>query len=518
MLNHFKRKLAKTGARGKGRTDTSHVRGLVERLEERAMLSTSYGGPGHGYGGADLRAYSVESPQRFGDSAAFASQQQRSMSADSQTFYTVHETSPAYRDFQDPPMMQSAIAPTMRVSDAVQLRPAERGWNEFGAAPPRDNRYSGYMEIGYSLYMPSAAPDAMYASDNFEYDAESAPIVPGTHPQNNDFGASFPPAMKATATPIPSAVTGGDLRQNLSRGFHSSYPSVSDYNAKVVATSYGTTLGLDNALTNVGLAASDLPVISQILSRDANTSTVLSAVAREVAFQEFSQSLFQMNGTTAYDRVNVDAIGMDAVQAELADGWIHPADESGPDAGANSSDAVARERAAVDDVLERLEDVDTLLPAVIAQDINSESNLQTETALDDLPAGEVDGGMVLLRATGDANTSGFDLTPVDAEHVGRFNMPAQLETSVGMLQAMDVASEDAPLVETVQQADLPTQLKRDTRLEDKLPTKSEQSSTSKAATLVGVTTLTGALVWIDRNGSQVEQPKSTAKKRCASQG
>jgi len=200
------------------------------------------------------------------------------------------------------------------------------------------------------------------------------------------------------------------------------------------------------------------------------------------------------------------------------DGWIQTADELAADVSASSSDAVDRERAAVEEVLKKTHDVDGLLPATAFKDIDAQNDLQTETALNDLPAGEVDGGMVLLQATGDANTSGFDLTPVYAEHVGRFNIPAKMETSVGMFQAMDVASDDAPIIETAQQTDSPTQLNRDSRLEDKPASKREQSSTSKAATVIGVTTLTGALVWMTRTSNRLTRQKPTAQKRRASRG
>jgi hypothetical protein len=82
-----------------------------------------------------------------------------------------------------------------------------------------------------------------------------------------------------------------------------------------------------------------------------------------------------------------------------------------------------------------------------------------------------------------------------------------------MFQAMDVASDDAPLVDVVQPTEQSAQVNRDARSEDKLPTKREQSSTNKAAALVGVTTLTGALVWMNRAMST----KPTAQKRHASQ-
>jgi hypothetical protein len=514
MLNHFKRKLAKLAARGKARAEASQVRCLVERLEERAMLSASYGTPAHGYGGFDMSAHGGAGPQRFGDSVAIASPQQHSMSYDSETFYSVREAGPTYRDFQSRPTAQMAFAPPTKFGPGGQLWTPDRGWNQFDAMPLRDNAYS--YDPG-----PQYPPSGWYVEPEPYYTVtiifiEDSPPPNFQNKQALNF-AYHDDGIPQTASGIRLTPPGSGGPIGGSITLHLNGPTNNNpYPANGPSPNIGTTL--NNALASVGSTISDLPSAQQIISRDATTASVLNAVAREVAFQEFSPSLFQANATTAYDRVNVDAIGQDTTQSEVVDGWIQTADELAADVSASSSDAVDRERAAVDEVLKKTHDVDGLLPATAFKDIDAQNDLQTETALNDLPAGEVDGGMVLLQATGDANTSGFDLTPVYAEHVGRFNIPAKMETSVGMFQAMDVASDDAPIIETAQQTDSPTQLNRDSRLEDKPPSKREQSSTSKAATVIGVTTLTGALVWMTRTSNRLTRQKPTAQKRRASRG
>ena len=444
------------------------------------------------------------------------------MSYDLQTFYSIRETGPAYRDFQSRPTVQSALAPPTRFSEGGQLRSPERGWNQFGGAPPRDNPYSYYPELEYSPYVSyvEASPShtmTLIVIENRPSNSQNKQALNFADP---DDGIPQTALGFRLAQPGSGGQAGGgiDLHQTNRQGYPNPFQALLDSLSRSNGPTLNTGPTLNGVLASVGSAISELPITSQFVSRDASTATVLNAVAREVAFQEFSPSLFQANATTAYDRANVNAIAQDAMQSDVVDGWIRPVDESTVDVSANSSDAVARERAAVDAVLEDLQDVDTLLPATAFQDVDSQNDLQTETALNDLPAGEVDGGMVLLQATGDANASGFDLTPVYAEYVGRFNMPAKMETSVGMFQAMDVASDDAPIVETVQQTDAPMQLNRDARPEDKLPAKREQSSANKAATIIGVTTLTGALVWMNRSGGRIARPKPTAEKRRASRG
>jgi hypothetical protein len=88
-----------------------------------------------------------------------------------------------------------------------------------------------------------------------------------------------------------------------------------------------------------------------------------------------------------------------------------------------------------------------------------------------------------------------------------------MEASIGIFyQAMDVETDDAPLVDATPQNGPTWQLQRKLQSEDGSPTKHDASSSSKAATLIGATTLTGALVWMNCGGRIVRQ-KPTAQKR-----
>jgi hypothetical protein len=301
-------------------------------------------------------------------------------------------------------------------------------------------------------------------------------------------------------------------------------PDVGHLYDKVVITGGGTTFRLpgsylpgDKAFAGIVSTGSDMPVASQALARETSTVAALTAAARDVAFQEFSPSLFQSNATNALDRTNVETAIGDATKPDVNDGLIPSSDEANS-VVASSSDAVAREREAVDAVLGELEDVDPLVPAPESQAQSRNVELPTDTALDDLSAGEVDGGMVLLQSTGDANGNGLDLTPVYAEHVERLTAPAKIEASIGIFyQAMDVATDDAPLMEATPQNGPTWQLQRKIQSEDGLPTKRDASSPSKAATLIGATTLTGALVWMNRGG-RITRQKPAAQKRRVGRG
>jgi hypothetical protein len=197
----------------------------------------------------------------------------------------------------------------------------------------------------------------------------------------------------------------------------------------------------------------------------------------------------------------------------MLDGFIRPTDGSVDDATVNSSDAVVREREAIDAVLDELHDPEKFPPAIASTDTNLQVDLQADAALNEMLAGEVDGGMVLLQSTGDANGSGLDLTPVYTDHFDRSDRPAKMETSVGMFQAVDVQTDDAPINDSVSQMESTSRLAPEVKIDQNAPIQREPSSSSKAAALVGATTLTGALVWLTGSARRIQPSESTAQKR-----
>src|SRR5689334_23327995 len=73
MLNHFKRKLTKLVAHGSARREAFRSRCLVERLEDRTMLSISPAGPPPGYGGVNVAPYAAGNQQKFAEATAYTS-------------------------------------------------------------------------------------------------------------------------------------------------------------------------------------------------------------------------------------------------------------------------------------------------------------------------------------------------------------------------------------------------------------------------------------------------------------
>jgi hypothetical protein len=508
MFHKLRKKMKRQIAHRHERTEV--VRGQLERLEERAMLSISPGSMAYGHPGPDFGPHYATS-SHYGDSIAVASQPQRPVSYDTQMFSAGREVGGSYHELQSQPPMSLGYPSPWRPQTFEQ-----HGIEKLVSSQPPANFQSSTYGLAYS-----DEPDVIYVMSVQTVSVWRPPFVnvlptfQQTQKNEPTTAGGYPPKSLAAKLPPPDPALGSfDFESSIERllGGHTPTPG----QGSLDPSKYSLPYGIQSLVT--GSASNDLSTISQILSRESGTVATLTALARDVAFQDFSSTLFQANGTPASQRTTPDGVALEGTQADALDGFIRPTDESIASDIANSSDAVAREREAVDAVLEELHDLSTLRPASASVDGSLQLDLQTETAFDEMPASEVDGGMVLLHSAVNVNESAFDLAPVYAEHLERFDAPAKMEMSVGMIQAVDVATDDAPLIETVPSTDTTIQLKPEMKLDDKLPTKREQTSSNKAAAIVGATTLTGALVWLNRPGGRLGQPKSTAQKRRASRG
>jgi hypothetical protein len=508
-MNHLKRTLTKLVTRRKERTIAVGARCLLERLEDRAMLSASYGSMPHGHGGTDFGPHGGH-VSHVDHSTAFVSQSYSSGGYDTPMIRESRTSSPMYGDFQAQPLMQPAFGPGPEMY-SYEPHWSEPMWNPFVSSPPPP------MMSTISL-RPAPAYDSasLFQPTNSSLGSSTAKSQPVLfvveHWEITIVDKSQPPPPGPPLNLNASGSTNSifdhvfAIEKSMDRGTsqnQSSYDKPYDKLGQFAGSLFASGSGVTN-----------IPSVPQILSRETGSIAALSAVARDLAFQEYAPRLFSATVTNSSDRTNLSALGTDAAPSEVLDGFIRPTDPSIVDSTANSTDAVARERDAVDAVLESLRDVDKVLPATASTDVNFQSDLQTETASDELPVNEVDGGMVLLQSTGDANDSGFDLTPVYADQLERFNVPAKMETSIGMFQAIDVAADDTPISDTTQKTEPTIELNRDIKLDDQLPAKREKSS-HKAAALVGATTLTGALVWLNRSSGKSIHLEPTAQKRRA---
>jgi hypothetical protein len=529
MLDQFKQTLTKLFASRKERAHSARPRGSLERLEDRMMLSATYGDFGP--------------PLAASSAASVIPQQEFSVvSYSSQSFSVAPEAGRAYRGSQDEPLLPPAFA--SQRTDIVQPWAEALGWNQSIAGPPPSYQQMliYHTEPGFSsVSYVETTPWGAFAITHIE--THSAGVQKAQQPVDlDDTGYDVLPAFSrstqrtnsATASSTPNIVYGsnsgtktgaatvefdlGHMFENAMNdtavsaygphdpkiGVNSgtagvrgtgAYPPGSNYLAAIVSTGY------------------DMPIATQVLSRETGTAAALTAAARDVALQEFAQTLFQPNPTASLDRASVDAVGGDSSRLDSNDGLIPSSEESANSVASISADAVTREREAVDAVLDELEDVQALKQATDSQPQNPLSELPGDAAFTVFGADEADAGLVLLQSTGDPNGNGLDLTPVYAEHVERLTAPAKMEASIGIFyQATDVATDDAPLVETTRQTGSALQLRRTITPAGHLPARGEQSSAVRAATLIGATTLTGTLVWLNRGG-RVTGQKPTAQKR-----
>jgi hypothetical protein len=477
MFRKLRQKMNRRVAPRKERAVAVRVRGVLERLEERSMLS-AYGLMDYGHGGQVLGARKEAGP-RFNDSTLAARQQQRSPTYDTQMFSNGPEFGGRHGGLQYRPPMQADFQYSYRPGPFEQHSFQMLSWNQQFERPP----------VTFVLFEERPYFESPIADNPGVLARVAQKSTPSVLPPNNIFDSlnafnrssdNHFQALPVTLDPVKNTIP----------------PGIS--------------------VLGIGPTLFDVPIASQILSRETSTVSALTAVSRELAFQEFSSTLFQSNATNSYDRANLNGLGIESTQPEMLDGFIRSTDGSMVDAPVNSSDAIVRELEAIDAVLDELHEPDKFLPAPISSNTNLQSDLRADAALNEMPAGEVDGGMVLLQSTGDANVSGLDLTPAYVDHFDRSDRPAKIETSVGMFQAVDVQSDDAPTNDTTPQMESTSALTPEIKLDENVSRQRESSSSNKAAALAGASTLTGALLWLSRSSHRPRRPEPTAQKRRAS--
>src|SRR2546423_15191130 len=92
-------------------------------------------------------------------------------------------------------------------------------------------------------------------------------------------------------------------------------------------------------------------------------------------------------------------------------------------------------------------------------------------------------------------------------------MTASMETSVGLFKALDVVADEAAAADRARPADAAVGPQIQIPVENRLQSQREQPVSHKAAALIGATTLTGAMLWMNRTAAQSVPPKSAAQKR-----
>jgi hypothetical protein len=273
--------------------------------------------------------------------------------------------------------------------------------------------------------------------------------------------------------------------------------------------------------------STDLPLLSQLYSHDSSAApiSVVSAALRDIVFQSYLPNMIATTSVITNDRSNVVPLSQEPGSPIPLDGFIEQSDELFAEIGAAPSNALTLEANTVNNIVRSLRDVEAPAERSLAEpaavgELNAGNlptftiDLQTDFTLDEVAALPVEGGMVLLQSTGDANASSFDLTPLYATHMDSLVAPTSMEASVGVYQALDVAADESPVAES-QPAGTSANSSMEVNTQTSLPLKREHDTSHKAASVLGVTALTGAMVWMSRHRSEAEEVPQAAQKRRA---
>ena len=182
----------------------------------------------------------------------------------------------------------------------------------------------------------------------------------------------------------------------------------------------------------------------------------------------------------------------------------------------SNADALLREQAAVEAVLKTLQGVDSLSSQ--GHDSTTERDGSVgdaqDTQVTDLVFGtaydlaNVDGGMVLLQTTGDANQSPINLAKVAESHPDMFSPHVGVEASVGFYQAIDQGFEELSAAEMQPAANPAARSTKEVKPTNRYSTNGEASA-RKASGVLAASTLAGALLWCHRR-KQADEEKNLA--------
>jgi hypothetical protein len=550
MWHELSQKLSKLVMHRKERGEAFRVRLLLEHLEDRSMLSASIGYAPQMFAPSPMGPWAAAGPRLDAEPALFSA-----YGASPSAFHSDEIAPQIARTYGDgyfanmsQPLSVSPMlgAQTMPVGMMPIRNDFDTALSSFDAREANDAQ-GGYLEgLSRSDFIdPYPGPNLGGLRNSADM---LPPGLPGTFPGINSspegIAESNQPSRGLDSLTLDvitfqdSFVVGiviadprGGPSAEVSKGYNGSNP-VSQVNGNPgphLQPGYGSEhdplLGLivsaENVLSNEIESSSS---IVTAFSREVNSLTSLSSAVHDVALQDFTLRTVNAattNSVSTPDRATSIA-SMTDVPADVLEGLLSPTDTANSEDSINATDALAQERSAVDAILHELRDVDATFPAQANAAADSQNGKQAEAidlvmeaSSDEASFGVVDGGMVALQATGDANSSGFDLTPVYAATVAPIKAQLGMETSVGVYQAMDVAIDDAPIADTAQPMQPLSAPNREAKHHDASPALRTNSASNNEAAVLTVTTLTGALVWMNRSRRSAEEADRNEQKRRA---
>jgi hypothetical protein len=513
MLSQLRRKWSKLLRLRQTNRELPVLRWQVERLEDRSMLSASFGPVPYGHGPGPMQGTHGASELHSMPPGAYAPPPSYRDVAGFQPMRGAHGSQPAFGSF----------GPQLGMQDDLAARPM---------MPAYEPQQSPYLNPNTSMSPP--AVEKLTSSPIIK--SQTRTNTPDTSLGNlANSGLTHTDAAGANPSTLPNwaaSLPPGTWNVFLVSPNSSSFLGTVTVGSQPLSETHSLSNPNQNILGNVGSVAqkslsgtpsSDLPLLSQLYLHDSSASpvSVLSAALRDIVFQGYLPNLAAATNAN-YDRANVNSLSQESGSPLSVDGFIQQTDESFTDIGTAQNDALTLESNAVNDILRTLRQVDAPAQLLVAESsavsqLNGTNlptfiiDLQTDFTIDEVAAAQVDGGMVLLQSTGDANASSFDLTPLYAAQVDSFVAPTSMEASVGVYQAIDVAADESAIVES-QPSGATVNSSTDVNTQTSLPQKREQDASHKAA-VIGLTALTGAMVWVSRAHAESDKTQQAAQKR-----
>lgn len=201
------------------------------------------------------------------------------------------------------------------------------------------------------------------------------------------------------------------------------------------------------------------------------------------------------------------------VPTDDADGDFIQLDGSLDANGTPAADAIAQERAAVDAVLERLQDVDSLPVDAFANHITDQQLIDAATALpfDSIAFADTEGGMVMIDVS-EASVAVPANAAVLAENAIELpSLNTGVESAVGFYQAIDVGGDEFSTAESAPISRPSIEPLDTARPENRLSRDGGNRSQKTAAAIVA-STLAGALLWASQRSRRDDEEEGLAAK------
>jgi hypothetical protein len=251
----------------------------------------------------------------------------------------------------------------------------------------------------------------------------------------------------------------------------------------------------------IAASSTSTTVTTQTTARELESAAFAWTGALDAALQSYTSQLLLATSTTNSQlatslKSNDQALPI----SDTSDGFIHLSDSVSQDLFVAYTDAIAQERAAVEEVLKSLKDADSLPSNLDGGEVaNAFAALsERDGQIADLVFGgtfelaDADGGMVLLKATGDANQSPINLASIADAHPDFFSGHAEVEPSVGLYQAIDMGFEELSATENVPVAKPSAQPAQQAKPGNHYST--NDTNSRKSGTALAVSTLVGGLL------------------------